>query len=76
MLLKPYTKLLTILFMFILCSVPHTVWADDYRITDHILTAYYGPGGDIVLPKEVLPHPKGDQNTGWCFPGMSCSYNN
>ncbi len=55
MLSKPYTKLLTILFLFILCSVPHTVLADDYRITaDHILTAYYGPGGDIVLPKEVL----------------------
>ena len=54
MLSKPYTKLLTILFLFILCSVPHTVLADDYRITaDHILTAYYGPGGDIVLPKEV-----------------------
>ena len=49
----PYAPLFTLLLMLLfLC--PEKVLADDFQITDEIVTAYYGPGGDITLPSNAF----------------------
>ncbi|HAV28055.1 MAG TPA: hypothetical protein DCX23_07045 [Lachnospiraceae bacterium] len=49
----PYAPLFTLLLLLLfLC--PEKVLADDFQITDEIVTAYYGPGGDITLPSNAF----------------------
>lgn len=49
-------RIISMIFLALILIVlaPHTVKADDYQITGDILTGYYGPGGDIILPKNIL----------------------